>query len=193
MRRESSQPDLLEALQVQTQCSSKAGLQEQASYFEVPGAHFYTVLHPVMDPVARVLLVGPFAAGIKDLVARFNLSGVVIVGHCSGTASAIYTGAVSKERKGLVLMDPYFHLQQIKLPKFRRQIHTWALQVHLDGLLSKIYDQAKGFFLFFRGSALPENANFAPSQLEGSGICRSANSHPQVAGAAGSGHEDEGR
>lgn len=62
MRRESSQPDLLEALQVQTQCSSKAGLQEQASYFEVPGAHLYTVLHPVMDPVARVLLVGPFAA-----------------------------------------------------------------------------------------------------------------------------------
>lgn len=101
------------------------------------------------------------AAKIKELVARFNLSGVVIVGHCSGTASAIYTGAVSKECKGLVLMDPYFHMQQVKLPKFRRQIHAWALQVHLDGLLSKIYNQAKEFFFFFRGSALPENANFA--------------------------------
>lgn len=28
----------------------------------VPGAHLYTVLHPVMDPVARVLLVGAFAS-----------------------------------------------------------------------------------------------------------------------------------
>jgi hypothetical protein len=35
---------------------------EQAGYFEVPGAHLYTVLHGVADPVARVLLVGPFAS-----------------------------------------------------------------------------------------------------------------------------------
>lgn len=33
---------------------------EQAGYFQVPGAHLYTVLHEVPDPVARVLLVGPF-------------------------------------------------------------------------------------------------------------------------------------
>jgi predicted alpha/beta hydrolase len=37
-------------------------LPEQADYFEVPGAHLYTVLHPVADPVARVLLAGPFAS-----------------------------------------------------------------------------------------------------------------------------------
>lgn len=35
---------------------------EQAGYFEVPGAHLYTVLHAVADPVARVLLVGSFAS-----------------------------------------------------------------------------------------------------------------------------------
>jgi hypothetical protein len=35
---------------------------EQAGYFEVSGAHLYTVLHGVADPVARVLLVGPFAS-----------------------------------------------------------------------------------------------------------------------------------
>jgi len=35
---------------------------EEAGYFEVPGAHLYTVLHDVPSPVARVLLVGPFAA-----------------------------------------------------------------------------------------------------------------------------------
>jgi hypothetical protein len=35
---------------------------EQAGYFEVPGAHLYTVLHGVANPVARVLLVEPFAS-----------------------------------------------------------------------------------------------------------------------------------
>jgi alpha-beta hydrolase superfamily lysophospholipase len=35
---------------------------EQAGYFEICGAHLYTVLHEVEDPLARVLLVGPFAA-----------------------------------------------------------------------------------------------------------------------------------
>ena len=35
---------------------------ERPGYFEVPGAHLYTVLHEVADPVARVLLVGPFAS-----------------------------------------------------------------------------------------------------------------------------------
>lgn len=35
---------------------------ERAGYFAVPGAHLYTVLHQVPDPVARVLLVGAFAS-----------------------------------------------------------------------------------------------------------------------------------
>ena len=35
---------------------------EQTGYFEVPGAHLYTVLHPAPQPAARVLLVGPFAS-----------------------------------------------------------------------------------------------------------------------------------
>jgi hypothetical protein len=37
-------------------------LAERAGYFEVPGAHLYTVLHRVDEPVARLLLVGPFAS-----------------------------------------------------------------------------------------------------------------------------------
>jgi len=47
---------------VQTQHSPKMQSLEQAGYFEVPGAHLYTVLHGVANPVARVLLVGPFAS-----------------------------------------------------------------------------------------------------------------------------------
>ncbi len=44
------------------QFESSKRLPEHAAYFEVPGAHLYTVLHEVKDPIARVLLVGPFAS-----------------------------------------------------------------------------------------------------------------------------------
>lgn len=47
---------------MQTQAEPKQQLQERAGYFPVPGAHLYTVLHEVENPVARVLLVGPFAS-----------------------------------------------------------------------------------------------------------------------------------
>ena len=47
---------------MQTQQYAGSGaLQEQARYFEVPGGHLYTVLHQAENPVAGVLLVGPFA------------------------------------------------------------------------------------------------------------------------------------
>jgi alpha/beta superfamily hydrolase len=41
---------------------AKNGPAERVGYFEVPGAHLYAVLHRVNKPIARVLLVGPFAA-----------------------------------------------------------------------------------------------------------------------------------
>ena len=40
---------------------ASGGPAERGGYFEVPGAHLYTVLHRVTKPIARVLLVGPFA------------------------------------------------------------------------------------------------------------------------------------
>lgn len=47
---------------MKTEHHSDGGLSEHAGYFNVSGAHLYTVLHEVPDPVARVLLVGPFAS-----------------------------------------------------------------------------------------------------------------------------------
>ena len=47
---------------MQTQVQPKQQLSERAGYFLVSGAHLYTVLHEVENPVARVLLVGPFAS-----------------------------------------------------------------------------------------------------------------------------------
>jgi Serine aminopeptidase, S33 len=47
---------------VNKQTHDDGTLLECAGYFTVSGAALYTVLHEVPDPVARVLLVGPFAS-----------------------------------------------------------------------------------------------------------------------------------
>jgi hypothetical protein len=47
---------------MQTQHRVEENPPDQPGYFKVPRAHLYTVLHAVADPVARVLLVGPFAS-----------------------------------------------------------------------------------------------------------------------------------
>ena len=47
---------------MQSQLRPGKHLPEHAGYFEVSGAHLYTVQHEVKAPVARVLLVGPFAS-----------------------------------------------------------------------------------------------------------------------------------
>lgn len=118
------------------------------------------------DPPAEQLAFinrGGFAsivsAAIKELTTRFNLSGVVIVGHCSGTVSAIYAAAATERCKGLILMDPFFHLPQTKGLKIRRQLHVFALQSRLDGFLHRIHDFSKEISLRLRGNRTPDNAN----------------------------------
>jgi pimeloyl-ACP methyl ester carboxylesterase len=102
------------------------------------------------------------SAKIKELVERFGLSGVVIVGHCAGVVSAICAAAgCMEECRGLVLMDPYFHLPQAVRPKVRRGLSDWALQSRLGGVFSNIYDRLRDILLVLRGNRPPRNANFA--------------------------------
>lgn len=42
--------------------ATDSGVGELAGYIEVPGAHLYAVLNEVKTPLARVLLIGPFAS-----------------------------------------------------------------------------------------------------------------------------------
>jgi pimeloyl-ACP methyl ester carboxylesterase len=97
---------------------------------------------------------------VKELVERFNLSGVVIWGHCAGAVSALYTAAASQECKGLVLVDPYFHLPQVVKSKILQKLDNWASRSSLGGFFSDTYDHLKDIRLFLRGNAPPENANF---------------------------------
>jgi pimeloyl-ACP methyl ester carboxylesterase len=99
-------------------------------------------------------------AKVKELVERFGLSGVVIVGHCAGTVSAIYaTAACMSECRGLVLLDPYFHVPQAIRPAVRRGLSDWALRSKTGRILSNLYDRTRNIRLLLRGNAPPRNAN----------------------------------
>jgi hypothetical protein len=47
---------------MESQGDSRSNPLEQAGYLDSRGSHIYSVLHGVRDPIARVLLVGPFAS-----------------------------------------------------------------------------------------------------------------------------------
>ena len=101
------------------------------------------------------------SAKVSELVARFNLSGVVIVGHCAGSVSALFTAAASRECRGVVLIGPYFYLPQAIGPaKTRKQPELSDLQRHFRRFSSKISGLVKEIRLSLRGSGLPENANY---------------------------------
>jgi len=99
------------------------------------------------------------AASIKELTKHFGLKGVVIAGHCAGAVTAVYAAGVSKECRGIVLMDPYFFLPRVEIPKVRQQLNAWARKSPVGGLLSRVFDQIKQFRLKLYRNRLPENAN----------------------------------
>ncbi len=97
---------------------------------------------------------------VRELIARFNLSGIVIVGHCAGAVSALYTAAATIECRGLVLIGPFFHLTQpIRPTKIRQQLKLWALHSRIGSLFSNIFEFLNEIRLSLRGRGLPKNAN----------------------------------
>jgi len=100
------------------------------------------------------------AAKIEELVERIGLSGIVIVGHCAGAVSALFAAAASKECRGLILMEPYFHFAQMIRPKVRQKLSDWARRSRVGGVASDFYDRCRDYLLLARRERPPRNANF---------------------------------
>jgi pimeloyl-ACP methyl ester carboxylesterase len=116
----------------------------------------------VVDLINRGGYASIASAKARELVARFNLSGVVFAGHCAGAISALYAAATSSECRGLILIGPYFHLPQARKPtKIQQQLTLWALKSRLGKLFHKSYGVLKVIRIFLRRSGLPANANNA--------------------------------
>lgn len=99
------------------------------------------------------------SSAVKELAERFKLPGMVVVGHCAGAVSAIYTAAASNEVKGLVLLDPYFYLGVQESTNLRERFRLWVTRNRLAGYISTTYGRLKNFGGFLRGTRFPKNAN----------------------------------
>ncbi|HEY1904188.1 MAG TPA: alpha/beta fold hydrolase [Terracidiphilus sp.] len=113
----------------------------------------------LLDSINAGCFASVASAATAQLVERFGLTGMVIFGHCAGSVSAVYAAAASPECKGLILLDPYFHLPQAKRHKTREGLSEWARRSRVGRLLSNSYDQARNLRLWLRGNAPPGNAN----------------------------------
>jgi pimeloyl-ACP methyl ester carboxylesterase len=98
------------------------------------------------------------AALLKALVERFHLDGIVIVGHCAGAVTALFTAPLVKDLKGLVLTDPYFFLPAER-NKLRVELSHWSSWSRVGALLSFLYYLAKHTRLLVGRNRPPRNAN----------------------------------
>jgi pimeloyl-ACP methyl ester carboxylesterase len=98
------------------------------------------------------------SAIVKNVVDRFGLSGIVIMGLCSGAVTALFTATVIKDCAGVVLMDPYFFLPRERM-KIRDQLGHWATRNRLGAVASEIYHRLRHIFQLFGANKLPRNAN----------------------------------
>lgn len=100
----------------------------------------------------------PFIRGIaKDLTEDFRLSGVVLVGNCTGAVSAIYAARECGYIKGVVALDPYFSRKERKA--WKSEVGVWTARNRVGGQLKTIYDRLKRIRMLVRRIELPNNAN----------------------------------
>ena len=97
---------------------------------------------------------------VQQIVARYGLSGVVILGQCAGSISAIFAAAISGQCKGLILIDPPFNLPPAVRPTVKRALFQWTTRSRIGGYFSNLYDVYKKVSLQLRKNAPPENSNF---------------------------------
>jgi pimeloyl-ACP methyl ester carboxylesterase len=104
---------------------------------------------------------GPIASALmRELTERFDLSGVIVVGLCAGAVSALYTAAASKDCRGLVLMDPYFHLPLPPRSWLWQKLTGRISRTALGRVISNGYDRFTDLRLYLRRNPMPENTNF---------------------------------
>jgi alpha-beta hydrolase superfamily lysophospholipase len=100
------------------------------------------------------------SAKAREIVERFSLSGVIFVGLCAGAVTAIYSAASTQECKGLLLLDPYFHLPLKSRSKLWQKLTGRISRTDLGIEFEKLYDRLTEALRRLAGDAPPSNANF---------------------------------
>ncbi len=97
---------------------------------------------------------------VTQLMQRFSLSSVVVVGLCAGAVSALYTAEACKDCRGVILMDPYFHLPLANSLGFWKKVIRRLSRTTIGARISIAYDQARALRAQLPGTPPPSNANF---------------------------------
>jgi len=114
--------------------------------------------NPMLDFVNGGGYAPVVSALAKQLVERFSLSGIVIVGHCAGSVTALFAAPLTRECHGLVLTDPYFFLPRERT-RFRNELSEWTSFSRLGALASDLYYFLRHIRLLMRRNRPPWNAN----------------------------------
>jgi pimeloyl-ACP methyl ester carboxylesterase len=100
-----------------------------------------------------------FTDKLQELTESFNLSGVVIVGHCAGAVTALYSASEAKACKGLILMDPYFDFAKRVVAQLPSEFVSWSRRSKIGEVLRNSYDIARELPRAIRKDGLPPSAN----------------------------------
>jgi pimeloyl-ACP methyl ester carboxylesterase len=97
---------------------------------------------------------------IKQIRLRYDLESMILIGHCTGAVTAMFAASSCDDCRGLVLLEPFFHIYPPVATKSRAALSDWAANNRLGGILSDLYDRLKELRLRVRRTDLPGNANF---------------------------------
>jgi len=104
----------------------------RAFRFDLPGLGDSDGDLPGTEPAFMSLVnAGAFAGSVCSiadyLVERFRLRGILLIGHCSGAVTALYSAAANHHIMGLVLLDPYFNLRPES--EIQNALLTWHWRI----------------------------------------------------------------
>jgi pimeloyl-ACP methyl ester carboxylesterase len=98
-------------------------------------------------------------AAIDQLLVQFRLSGVVLFGLCAGAVTAVYTAAASSECRGIVLLDPYFHLPVVSKPTPLEKLVRLVPPGGMRRALRTVADKIRAVRELHLPKQMPSNAN----------------------------------
>ena len=143
--------------------------------FDLPGLGDSDGYAP--DQLLDFINKGGFATAVsslvKALVERYSLAGIIVVGHCAGAVTALFSATLTKECAGLVLTDPYFFLPRDRT-KLRIELSNWSSWSRAGALVSSTYYLLRHIRLLIGRDRPPRNANLpllrAWNQLSSAGL-----------------------
>jgi pimeloyl-ACP methyl ester carboxylesterase len=97
----------------------------------------------------------------QTLAERYALSGIVVIGHCAGSVSAIFAASTCEQIKGVVALAPYFFRRELQRPALRQEISVLATRNKWIFHLGKSYRLLKRLLGMAAWKKLPSNANLA--------------------------------